>query len=91
MPSLEAQANSLGIPMQIAVDDGLRYSDCDAHMANLVSIEGKLAVYKGECMMGHNYEMRREIEELRRSAQIIGGELVFGSEKGFVAGELEDF
>lgn len=91
METLEAQANSLGIPMHIAIDDNLRYTTCDAHMANLVSIEGKHAVYKGECVNQHVYETRFEIQELQRRAQIVNGELSFGSGKSFQAQPLEEY
>lgn len=89
--SLEAQAAQLGIPMSITVTDKLRYSYCDAHQANLASIEGKQAVYKGECANGHNYEMEYEIEELQRMARIENGELVFGDGKGYQATDLEEY
>lgn len=89
--TLEAKAAMLGIPMQLNVDDKLRYSYCDAHMANLVSIEGKNAVYKGECANGHQYEMEYEIEELKRMAQIVNGEIVFGGQKGYQADSLEEY
>jgi hypothetical protein len=89
--TLESQANLFGIPMQITIDNDLRYSDCDAHMATLTSIEGKHAIYKGECMMGHNYEMSYEIEELKKMAHIENGEIVFGDKKDFVAGDLEEY
>lgn len=92
MPSIAAQARELGIPMQIPIDDELRHSYCDARMADLASIEGKkTAVYKGECSCRHTYMIRREIQELQRSAQILNGEIVYGNEKGFVADELEEF
>jgi len=88
--SLEAQARNLGIPMQMVVDDGLRYDYCDAHSATLVSIEGTKAVYGGECNNGHIYEMEYEIEELQQKAHIENGEIVYGTEKGFKAGKLEE-
>jgi hypothetical protein len=93
--SLESQATELGIPMQIRIDDKTRYSYCDAHMANLASIEGKHAIYKGECANGHVYEVRRLIAELQqevvRSAQIINGEVVVGDGKSFAATDLEEY
>lgn len=91
MASLEAQAASLGIPMQMTVDDGLRYSYCDAHVANLASIEGKIAIYRGECGNRHEYEQRFEVEELQRMARIENGEIVVGNGKAFKAEELEEF
>lgn len=89
--SMEAQAKTLGIPTHIIIDDVTRYSDCDAHAANLVSIEGKIAVYKGECNMGHNYESRMEIHELQKMAHIENGEIVYGSKKDFEMPSLENF
>lgn len=83
--SLEAMAAREGIPMKMLVDDGLRYSYCSAHMADLVSIEGTQAVYRGECANRHQYEMRRELDEIRQMAQIVNGELAYGNDKGFVA------
>lgn len=89
--SLEAQAAKLGIPMKVKVDDGLRYSYCDAHMATLISIEGTHAVYKGVCANRHKYSLRMKIEELQNMARIEGGEVVYGAGKGFKAEELEEF
>lgn len=83
--SLEAMALREGIPLKMMVDDELRYSDCDAHMADLTGIEGTVAIYKGECNVGHHYDMRREINEIRQQAQISGGKIVIGDDKGFVA------
>ncbi len=92
MSSLAAKALELGIPMQIEIDNELRYSYCDAHMADLASLEGKkYAIYKGECSCRHTYEIRREIQELQQSAQIVNGEIMYGNQKGFVADELEEF
>lgn len=89
--SLESQAASLGIPLHIVIDDRMRYSSCDAHAANLASIEGTQAIYQGECAMGHHYDMEFEIEELKKMAHIENGELVFGDKKGFVSDGLEEF
>lgn len=83
--TLEQVATREGISMKMLVDDGLRYSYCDAHMADLVSIEGTQAVYRGECSNRHQYEMRREIDEIRQNAHIQGGQMVYGDDKGFVA------
>lgn len=92
MDSLESQAKFLGIPMKIAIDDNMRYSYCNASMADLHSIEGKkMAVYRGECICGHHYEIRREIQELQQSLQVLNGELTLGNSKGFVADDLEEF
>jgi hypothetical protein len=88
--TLEQQAASAGIPMQIAVDDDLRHADCDAHMATLSSIEGTIAIYRGECNMGHHYELRREIAELKENVSIMNGSLAIGEGKGFKAGDLEE-
>lgn len=88
---LEAQAGALGIPMQIRIDDNLRYNFCDARVADLASIEGETAVYKGECSCRHHYEIRYEIEELRKMVQIVNGQLVVGQNKSFKAGQLEEY
>lgn len=79
--SLEAQAATLGIPLHIQIDNDTRYSDCVAHAANLVSIEGRNAVYKGECGVGHQYENEFTIEELRNMARIENGSIVYGTGK----------
>lgn len=91
MASLEVQARDLGIPMEIEIDDGTRYDYCDAHMGTLASIEGTTAVYKGQCSNRHVYQMRVEIEELRRRYSIVDGELVMGEEKGYKANDLEEY
>lgn len=91
MASLEAQARELGIPMKVAITDDIRYSDCDAHMADLVAIEGTEAVYRGECDFRHEYQQRFEIEELQQSLQIIGGQIAIGSGKGYKATGLEEY
>ena len=90
---MEAQANQLGIPMQISITDDVRHHDCDARVADLVALEdnNKIAVYKGECNVGHNYETRLEVHELQQQARIENGELKFGSDKGFDGGKLEEF
>lgn len=89
---LEAQANSLGIPMHIVVDDSLRYSYCSAHAANLVSIEGTQAIYKGECANGHEYDMEFEIEELRRMMTLNkDGTISIGNDRGFVSEGLQEY
>lgn len=93
--SLESEAASLGIPMKIVVDDKLRYSYCDAHEAVLVSLEGKHAIYKGQCANGHRYEVKRLVSELQaefsQKLQFINGRLSLGREEGFKAGDLEEF
>lgn len=89
--SLEAQARELGIPMRLDVNDELRYSYCDAHMATLVSIEGKHAIYKGQCTLQHEYEQRFEITELQAMARIENDEIVIGQSKGFVADALDEY
>lgn len=89
--TLEAQAKQLGIPMQVVVDDGLRYSYCAAHTATLASIEGTRAVYSGECANRHKYEMTYEIHELQQKAQIVNGEIVVGEGKGYKAQDLEEY
>lgn len=93
--TLEAEARSLGIPMQIHVDDETRYSWCSAHMANLTGIEGKHAIYKGECANGHLYEVRRLISELQQemknSVQIINGGVVVGKDEGFSSPGLAEY
>lgn len=94
--SLEAEAARLGIPMTIQVDDELRYSDCDAHMATLTGIEGKHAQYQGECNMGHIYDVKRLVSELQseyKKKLMIGaeGKLVFGLDEGFKAGDLQEY
>lgn len=89
--SLETQAAHLGIPLQMKIDDDTRYSYCSAHMATLASIEGKNAIYKGECNNGHIYEAEFEIEELQRMAHIENGEIVFGDKKGYEADKLEEY
>lgn len=91
METLEEKANQLGIPMQVQIDDAVRYPECVAHLASLASIEGKFAVYKGECNMRHVYQMRYEIEELQQRAQIVNGELSFGGAKSFQAQPLEEY
>lgn len=95
MASLEAQAAELGIPMQIQIDDETRYSYCDAHMATLASLEGKHAIYKGECANGHTYEVKRLVAELqaevKRTMQIINGEVVIGDDAGFSSPGLEEY
>lgn len=91
MPSLEAKANKLGIPMQIPIDNHLRYSYCDAHAATLQSIEGTYAVYSGQCACGHEYRMRYEIEELKKMSRIENGEIVVGQGKGYIAEDLGEF
>jgi hypothetical protein len=88
---MEAKAEALGIPMQLMVNDDLRYSYCDAFEATLVSIEGTKAIYQGVCANGHHYEMDFEIEELKKQAYIENGEIVYGSKKDFVAGDLEEY
>jgi hypothetical protein len=88
--SLQAQASSLGIPMTIPIDDGLRYEECDAHLATLKSIEGTKAVYQGQCNMGHNYMQDFEIEELQQMVHVENGELVYGVDKGYQAQNLEE-
>lgn len=89
-PTLEARANTLGIPTHIVIDDKLRYQECAAHAANLVSIEGKNAIYQGECGVGHHYDMEFTFEELRRMMHIENGEIVYGNAKAFEGGELEE-
>lgn len=91
MSNLEEEASKLGIPMKMVVDDGLRYSYCDAHEATLVSIEGKHAVYKGQCANQHKYEQRFLISEIQQGLHILGGELVIGDGKSFDGGELEEY
>ena len=91
MDSLEAQAAALGIPMRITVNDDLRYVDCDAHSAMLVAVHGTEATYQGECNVGHHYEMRFQVDELKKMAHIENGEIVYGSAKSFVADGLEEF
>lgn len=91
MASLEARAASMGIPMQMEINDGIRYSYCDAHMANLISIEGKMAEYAGECANGHKYDVRLNIEDIKRSARIENGEIMYGPKKDFEAPSLEEF
>lgn len=89
--SLAAQAAALGIPMKMIVDDGLRYSYCDAHEATLMSIEGDKALYQGTCNAGHHYEMAYEITELQKGVSIVNGELVYGKSKDFKAPSLEEY
>lgn len=93
--SLEAEAKSLGIPMKIKVDNQLRYSYCDAHMATLVSIEGKHALYKGQCINRHTYEVRRLVSELQQemlqSVQIINGQVTLGKDEGFSSPGLAEY
>lgn len=91
MSSLEAKAKELGIPMQLVVDDGLRYSYCAAHMGTLTAIEGTLTVYSGQCGNRHRYEMRYEIQELQKMAHIENGEIVVGQGKGYKADNLEEY
>ena len=92
MASLEAQARQLGIPMMLDVDDGLRFTDCVAHEATLVSIEGDHAIYQGVCPVGHHYEQRFEIAELQKMAHIENGEIVYGGEtKEMKAPPLQEF
>jgi hypothetical protein len=80
MSSIEAKASELGIPMKMVVDDGLRYRDCDAHEATLVSVEGGKAIYRGVCFWGHRYEMEYLVSELQAMAHIENGEIVYGEE-----------
>jgi hypothetical protein len=89
--ALEAQANELGIPMQMQIDNNIRQAGCDAHMANLASIEGTTALYKGECANRHVYEARFQIEELKKMARIENGEIVIGGQKGYQAEELGEY
>lgn len=81
--------------MQIKIDDDIRYNDCVAHMANLASIEGKHAIYKGECAVGHIYEVRRLISELQQemlqSVQIINGQISVGKDEGFSSPGLAEY
>lgn len=63
---LRAKAGRLGIPLKIAITDDIRYDYCDARIADLTSIEGKHALYTGECSCGHNYQLKRLIADLQK-------------------------
>lgn len=93
--SLESRARSLGIPMKMVIDDGLRYQECNAHAATLTSIEGKHAIYKGECGVGHTYEQKFLIADLKASAgqkySIVNGKLTIGKDKIYKAKNLEEY
>lgn len=89
--SLEALAKQYGIPMEVEINDDTRQKDCDAHMATLVSIEGKQAIYEGECTVGHHYEFVHELTEAQQAIQIVNGELSLGADKGYEATNLQEY
>lgn len=91
MKDIKQQAAELGIPTTVAITDDIRYDICDARTATLTSIEGNVALYFGECLYGHTYQIRKEIQELQQPHQILNGEIVSGTNVGYQADALEDF
>jgi len=65
-PKRRALATERGIPATIPITDDIRYCDCKATEAVLVSIEGDTALYKGVCDVGHEYDIKLQARELQQ-------------------------
>lgn len=89
-----ALASKLGVASVIPITDAIRQPDCSASFAELAGVQGKHAIYVGECACRHRYEikvlLKKAQEEYKLSLGRDGG-IGIGSGKGHKIGELGDY
>lgn len=87
-------AQKLGIAEKIPITSAIRQPGCDAQYAELAGVQGKHALYVGECACRHRYEIKVLIKKAQSMHQLsIGrdGGLSIGAGKGHKIGELDEY
>lgn len=91
-------AEQYGLPATIPINDAKRQAGCKARSAELASIEGDYAIYRGVCDMKHAYtervlikKIKEKVKEVKTEEVVIeNGEIKLGAGNSYQATELEE-
>lgn len=87
------QAAKLGIAYKIPITAAIRQVGCDAVYAEFAGVQGKHALYLGECSCRHRYEIKVLLKKAQAQQQLTiqNGDIGVGKSRGFQLKDLGEY